>query len=90
MFGSDSKYFDKRCEFFAGFFAKASKYEDYVNSGSSSQRAKWEAFYEQSALEDKQLRILAEFRRKMNVLFMSGIWCGDCARQGPIFRRIQE
>jgi hypothetical protein len=26
----------------------------------------------------------------MNVLVYSGVWCGDCVRQGPMFRRVAE
>lgn len=41
-------------------------------------------------LSKQQQELIASFVRKMNILFMSGIWCGDCVRQGPIVQRIAE
>ena len=35
-----------------------------------------------------QLEIVEGFIRPLQVLCMSGVWCGDCVRQGPILERI--
>ena len=50
----------------------------------------WTAIYEQVTLTDEQRRLLAGFTRPMPVLCLSGIWCGDCAQQGPLLQRIAE
>jgi thiol-disulfide isomerase/thioredoxin len=37
-----------------------------------------------------QTDLLQQFRRQTNVLVLAGAWCGDCARQCPIFTRFAE
>jgi hypothetical protein len=32
--------------------------------------------------------VVRGFVRKLNVLVYSGVWCGDCVRQGPMLARI--
>lgn len=39
-------------------------------------------------LTDDQLARLQGYGRRMNVLMYAGIWCGDCARTGPMLREI--
>jgi len=41
-------------------------------------------------LGDERLRRLRGQNRELNVLVLSGVWCGDCVRQGPMIRRIAE
>ena len=43
---------------------------------------------EHIALGDEQRQRAATFVRNMPVLCLSGIWCGDCVRQGPILEAI--
>lgn len=81
------KYKDKREEFWRENFNRARSYEAYVSG--STYEAKWrtaEAAAEQLFLPPT----LNEMRRKMPVLVLSGIWCGDCSRQGPMFNKIQR
>lgn len=52
--------------------------------------AKWRTIYEQVNLTDAQRTLLAGFTRRMNVVCVSGIWCGDCVQQGPLLQRIAE
>ena len=42
------------------------------------------------ACTDDQKRRIGQFTRRMVVLCHSGIWCGDCVRQGPMLQRIAE
>lgn len=46
--------------------------------------------YESARLSDEQRSLLAAFRRKQNILVLSGIWCGDCARSCPLLVKIAE
>ena len=50
----------------------------------------WRSIYEQVPLTDAQHRLIEGFVREMHLLFVSGIWCGDCAQQGPLLQRIAE
>ena len=52
--------------------------------------AAWRAVYEQAPLTPGQERLVGGFARDMRVLCLSGIWCGDCAQQGPLIQRIAE
>jgi hypothetical protein len=36
------------------------------------------------SLTDAQRAIAERFKRQLNVIVLSGMWCGDCARQGPM------
>ena len=65
-------------------------YEQYIQSGTDQQYEDWKAIYDQSALTDRQKQLLGSFERKMNVIALSGIWCGDCVQQGPLVARIAE
>ena len=65
-------------------------YEKYVGSGTSQQRENWTKVYEQCSLTEAQRAILGTFVRRLNVIALSGIWCGDCVQQGPLIARIVE
>ncbi|NIA07191.1 MAG: thiol reductase thioredoxin [Actinobacteria bacterium] len=83
-------YHDKRSKFFKGYFAKALKYQDYLATGEQVHRQRWNGHYQAVHLIREQQELTSSFVRRLNVLFMSGIWCGDCVRQGPIVQRIAE
>ncbi len=65
-------------------------YEAYVQSGTDAQRENWQRVYDQTALTDAQRQLLDGFTRRMNVIGLSGIWCGDCVQQGPLVQHIAE
>lgn len=65
-------------------------YADYLARGTQQQQRDWTAIYERTALSPDQLKLLGGFRRQMNVIVISGIWCGDCVQQGPLLERIAE
>ncbi|MEM9415790.1 MAG: thioredoxin family protein [Planctomycetota bacterium] len=65
-------------------------YADYVAAGTPDQQAGWAKVYEQVELTDAQREMLGGFVREMRVLVVSGVWCGDCVRQGPMLQRIAE
>ena len=50
----------------------------------------WRKIYSELDLSDEQRRLVSGFTRAMNVLCISGIWCGDCVQQGPLLQRISE
>ncbi len=83
------KYWDMNQEFYRGKFGKALSYKAYMDASPDNEQ-RWQEVYDRVALTDDQKALLGGFTRKMNVLCMSGAWCGDCVRQGPMLQRIAE
>ena len=65
-------------------------YTDYVATGDPGKQQAWQAIYDQTSLTDAQQALLGSFSRKMNVIGLSGTWCGDCVQQGPLIQKIAE
>lgn len=82
-------YFDKRQEFFRSYFEKALGYKDYIATGEPAHQGRWHAA-EGLDLSTKQTELLGSWTRKMNLLCMSGTWCGDCIRQGPMLYKLAQ
>jgi thiol-disulfide isomerase/thioredoxin len=71
-------------------FAAALPYGRYVLTGTAEQQRRWGEVYEAANLNEPQRGLVGGFVRKMNVLVVSGIWCGDCVQQCPLIERIAE
>jgi thiol-disulfide isomerase/thioredoxin len=71
-------------------FATALPYERYLQAGTDEQRRRWGQVYDAAKLTDAQKQLLGGFVRAMKILIFSGIWCGDCVEQCPLFQRIVE
>ena len=86
-----SAYFDLRSELFRRIFRDAVPYPNYVATGNDRERAAWTRTG--AALpklpDDAQIR-LDPAGRIVNVLCLSGIWCGDCVRSVPIVARLAD
>ena len=65
-------------------------YGEYVKSGTPVQHDNWKRVYDSIQLTPAQTQLVGSFTRKINVIGLSGIWCGDCVQQGPLFARIAE
>lgn len=65
-------------------------YDAYMNSGKPAQKESWEKIYHQISLNDDQKALLAGFKREMNILAISGIWCGDCVQQMPLIQQFAD
>lgn len=65
-------------------------YAAYLATGNPGQADGWQRAYDQTELTADQRRLVEGFTRDMHVLVVSGIWCGDCAQQGPLLARIAE
>lgn len=72
------------------FLEKALPYADYLNTGTSDQKQRWTQVYQAAALSQPQTELLRSFVRPMNILVVSGLWCGDCVQQCPLLARIAE
>jgi len=65
-------------------------YADYIATGEPQKQRDWQTIYDQAPLTRAQAALLGSFTRKINVIVLSGIWCGDCVQQGPLIQRIAE
>ena len=65
-------------------------YPAYVAEGNAAQQEGWQKIYDQIALTAAQQKLLSGFTREIKVLAVSGVWCGDCVRQGPMIQKIAE
>lgn len=85
-----SAYRDVNQEFYREHFARALSYQAYLDASEEKHVAKWQAALERTHLTATQTALLGGFTRRLNLLVLSGVWCGDCVRQGPIFHRLAE
>ena len=85
----DAKYLQSKHE-------GGASYNDYVRSGTDQQFENWKQVYDQcapgsaGALTNDQTKLITGFTRRINIIAVSGIWCGDCVQQGPLVARIAE
>jgi hypothetical protein len=88
--GESAGYSDRRSAEWRSHHEAALSYEDYLAT-SAEKAQRWRRIAaEIPPLTDAQIRRLDGHGRRLNVLFYSGIWCGDCVRQGPMVLRIAE
>ncbi|MSQ90349.1 MAG: thiol reductase thioredoxin [Phycisphaerales bacterium] len=62
-------------------------YDEYLKT-SPSHAANWRRQGVGVALDGGDRQILSTFTRRMPVICISGLWCGDCAAQGPMLDAI--
>lgn len=65
-------------------------YDRYLATGKPDQQAAWKKIHDQVQLTAAQRALVSGFTRQINVIAVSGIWCGDCVRQGPMFQHIAD
>lgn len=74
--------------FFKYKFDLAVPYDDYVATGTSPQQERWRSAAAGVVLTDVQRALLGAFTRRINILVLSGVWCGDCVQQCPMLAAI--
>ncbi len=77
-------------DYLQGKFASALAYDPYVAKGTDTQRSAWQEMHDRADLSAEQHALLAGFTRKMHILVVSGVWCGDCVQQVPFLQRIAQ
>lgn len=86
-----SAYFDRRAELFHRAFRDALPYSGYLATGNDRERTAWtRAETALPTLPNDANTRLDPAGRIVNVLCLSGIWCGDCVRSVPIVARLAE
>ncbi len=84
-------YLDLRSDLFQRVFRDALSYPAYLATGNDRERAAWaRAEAALPALPDDAATRLDPAGRIVNMLCLSGIWCGDCVRSVPIVARLAE
>ena len=68
---------------------EALSYDDYLTT-TPEKAIPWQENDKKCALSDAQQSLLSSFVRDMNVIVISGIWCGDCSTQGPMLAAIAQ
>ena len=72
---------------FKSCFERALPYQQFLQAhGTAENQQRWQALYDKATLLPQQRALLAGFRRKMHVLCLAGVWCGDCVNACPIFQ----
>lgn len=69
-------------------FERALPYDAYLATATPDQRASWTNFHQKVRLSADHAALLASFSRQLNVLVISGSWCGDCVQQVPMLDHI--
>jgi len=88
---SDPKYFDKRSDLWRTAFNEALEYDAYLDTSEAKHAQRWrDRAADVPSLTDEQAARLGGHHRKLNVLVLSGVWCGDCVRQGPMLKAIAD
>lgn len=88
---TDSKYFDVRAAFWKRAFEQAADYDTYLRESPASHAARWrEQATRLPALAPDDRARLAGHGCAVNLLLVSGVWCGDCVRQGPIIKQMAD
>lgn len=68
----------------------ALNWDAYLATGNDPQKEGWRTTYDRVSLTDHHKRVIGAIERDIKAIFLSGIWCGDCVRQGPMVQRIAE
>ncbi|MBX3379682.1 MAG: thioredoxin family protein [Phycisphaeraceae bacterium] len=75
-------------------FHQAVPYPEYVATGTHHQQHSWNHFdqlsREHAPLTSAQIDLIKSFTRPINILVLSGTWCGDCVHQCPLFHQLAE
>lgn len=83
------KYFDIRRDLWKSSFESAASYAAYLDSSPEEKARRWVEMAAKipELTEDQKIRLRGH-GRILNVVLLSGVWCGDCVRQGPMLDRI--
>ena len=65
-------------------------YGDYLATATAQQQADWQRIHDAADLSAEQQSLVKSFTRQINVIALSGVWCGDCVQQCPLIQRIAQ
>lgn len=83
-------YYDKRSDFWKKYWDMALTYDEFMKIDPEN-APRWHDFMARVPdLNDEQKERLQDYNRIVKVLVYGGVWCGDCVRQGPLFKKIAD
>ena len=83
-------YYDKRADFWKKYWDMALTYDEFMKIDPEN-APRWHEYMERVPdLTEEQVIRLKGYDRVVKVLVYAGVWCGDCVRQGPVFKKIAE
>jgi hypothetical protein len=86
-----TRYLDIRSDFWKSAFEQATDYDTYLRESPASNAARWrEAASRLPALAPEDRARLVGHGCPVNLLLVSGVWCGDCVRQGPMIKQLAD
>lgn len=75
-------------------FEQALAFAKYVATATPHQQHAWNHFdslsREKAPLSPAQIKLVRSFTRRVNILVLSGAWCGDCVHQCPLLQQLGE
>src|SRR5689334_13421500 len=71
-------------------FDRAPPFDEFVKRAEPGHQPQWRERYGRLELDAQQRAVVDSFAREMNILCLTGPWCGDCALQGAAFARIAD
>jgi hypothetical protein len=71
-------------------FDKGLPFDEFVSRAEPGHQPQWRERYGRLELTPEQDALVKSFARQMNILCLTGPWCGDCALQGAAFARIAD
>jgi thiol-disulfide isomerase/thioredoxin len=84
-------YYDVRSDFWRRHWEIAQGYDAFIDGADPNQAERWrERAARTPELTAEQLGRLKDYNRELNVLVYAGAWCGDCARTGPMLKKIAD
>jgi hypothetical protein len=86
------EYRDIRADFWKEHFQLAQDYETHLRESKPEMAAKWRNMAANvPAMSAGQIERLTNISgRRLYLLVYSGVWCGDCVRQGPMLKQISD
>ena len=85
------QYRDAREAFWRRHYELGQDYDTYLAGSNPVHAGKWRTMSDQiSPLTLEEVARVQFHRRRLHVLVYTGVWCGDCVRQGPMIQRIAE
>ena len=84
-------YYDNRSKFWKKYWNLALSFDEYLEKSDDSHVQRWmDSAKRIPELSKVQIERLQGYDRKLNVLMYSGVWCGDCVRQGPLLNKLVD
>jgi thiol-disulfide isomerase/thioredoxin len=75
-------------DIFRDAFSRGLPYADYIATAKPRERPNWDASHARIHITEPQRTLLNSFTRRINILTISGTWCGDCVQQCPMLDHV--